>query len=159
HRGERLEVLVLHEQDELIVRKRLGHLSVRYYRIPYGDIWLRDTAPIFAVENGRSLVSCIFEFNGWGQKYVLDHDTEVSARIANVVDAPSAKFPWVLEGGALDVDGSGNCLTTRQCLLNRNRNPKRSPADIEQGLRQAFGITKVVWLNRGLVNDHTDGHV
>src|SRR6185503_18420295 len=69
------------------------------------------------------------------------------------------RFPWVLEGGSVEVDGAGTCLTTVQCLLNPNRNPGMSVEELEIGLRDGLGAERVLWLNEGLLNDHTDGHV
>ena len=100
-----------------------------------------------------------FAFNGWGGKYVLPHDDGVSSRIAEAAGLPAFRFPWVLEGGSVEVDGEGTCLTTRQCLLHPNRNPGMTQEAIEAGLRDALGVTTVLWLGDGLRNDHTDGHV
>jgi agmatine deiminase len=157
-RGERLSVLVPDEENELLASNALAGLGARLFRIPFGDIWLRDTAPVFLIgPRGRATVS--FAFNGWGGKYVLPHDTDVAETIAAVSALPGFRFRWVLEGGSVEVDGEGTCLTTRQCLLNPNRNPGMSPGAIEEGLRDALGVSKVIWLGDGLLNDHTDGHV
>ena len=157
-RGERLEVLVPDERQEREARGRMAGLPARFHRIPFGDIWLRDTAPVFvAGEEGTAAVT--FLFNGWGGKYVLPGDDLVSARVALAARMRAFSFPWILEGGSVDVDGAGTCLTTRQCLLNPNRNPGMSRKEIDDGLRDALGCEKVLWLGDGLRNDHTDGHV
>jgi agmatine deiminase len=158
--SEKLEILVLDEESEKTARDRLGDLPVRWHRIPFGDIWMRDIAPIFTVEAERSQLAALnFIWNGWGQKYLLEHDDRVAARITKSLDVHTFTFPWILEGGAVEVDGQGTCLTTRQCLLNQNRNPQMSQAEIEAGLCGALGVEKILWLDRGLLNDHTDGHI
>jgi agmatine deiminase len=76
-----------------------------------------------------------------------------------VAGLPCARSDWILEGGALDGDGSGTVLTTEQCLLNPNRNPGMDRAAVEAALRRDLGFARVVWLDEGLLNDHTDGHI
>lgn len=156
--GERLEILVPDESNEAMAADALKGLDVRFHRVPFGDIWLRDTGPVF-VKDGANVVPTRFGFNGWGGKYVLPNDDEVSGRIAELTGLGSRAFSWVMEGGSLEVDGAGTCLTTRQCLLNPNRNPGMSREEIEAGLAEALGIRKVLWLGDGLLNDHTDGHI
>jgi agmatine deiminase len=125
------------------------------HQIPFGDIWLRDTGPIFTGPE-----SCArFRFNGWGGKYDLAHDDTVGAHMAGLMAAAVDDFAVVLEGGAIDYDGQGLLVTTEQCLLNPNRNPGWSREAAEQVLSQALGIRRMVWLGDGLLNDHTDGHV
>lgn len=164
--SEKLEILVLDEASEKIARDRLGNLPVSLHRIPFGDIWMRDIAPIFTVGSVGSigsertqLAALNFIWNGWGEKYLLEHDDQVAERITKSLDVHTFSFPWILEGGAVEVDGQGTCLTTRQCLLNQNRNPHMSQAEIEAGLCGALGVEKILWLDRGLLNDHTDGHI
>jgi agmatine deiminase len=122
---------------------------------PFGDIWLRDTAPII-VGDGTAHQ---FVFNGWGGKYDLPGDDTIGRRLAESRGKTLAAFDWVLEGGAVDGDGTGVVVTTEQCLLNRNRNPDLDKAGIEARLKSDLGFSQVVWLGDGLVNDHTDGHV
>jgi agmatine deiminase len=158
--GETAEVLVPDDANERSARAALPRERVRLRRIPFGDVWLRDTAPVFLVGAGGEIATVRFAFNGWGGKYVLDHDAEVAGRIAACVTGTRAfAMPIVVEGGSVEVDGDGTLLTTQQCLLNPNRNPALSKADIEQALCGSFGVGCVLWLERGLVNDHTDGHV
>ena len=123
----------------------------------FGDIWLRDTGPI-VVASGGARRGCGFGFNGWGGKYDLVGDQDISERLAATAALPFTKGKWILEGGAIDHDGTGTVITTEQCLLNPNRN-KLTRDEIEQRLREDLGFTRVVWLGAGLLNDHTDGHV
>jgi agmatine deiminase len=125
---------------------------------PFGDIWLRDTGPLL-LRDGSRLAACSFRFNGWGGKYELEGDDTVGLRLANTIAMDADRLDWILEGGAIDVDGTGLGVTTEQCLLNPNRNPGMSREEIEERLRSDLGIERLLWLGEGLLNDHTDGHV
>lgn len=128
------------------------------HKVPYGDIWLRDTGPIFVVgEHTREAVD--FAFNGWGGKYCFAHDPGVAGEVAKLAGVPRRPCSLVAEGGALDSNGAGTFLSTRECLLNENRNPGMDASQVERALAVALGCRKVIWLERGLVGDHTDGHV
>ena len=121
----------------------------------FGDIWLRDTGPILLANDAAR----DFDFNGWGGKYDLPGDDSIGRRLAAQRGIDAAFCNWVLEGGAIDGDGTGTVITTEQCLLNRNRNAGMYRADIEARLAEDLGFDRVVWLGEGLLNDHTDGHV
>jgi agmatine deiminase len=153
---ERVRLLLCGDEAEQDAQARLGGISgIELVRGDFGDIWLRDTGPLFA-SDGRALG---FAFNGWGGKYQLDGDDTVATQIASAAGAPLVDHDFVLEGGALDHDGHGTVLTTRQCLLNPNRNPGWTQEMAEAALAGALGARKVLWLGDGLKNDHTDGHV
>lgn len=125
---------------------------------PFGDIWLRDTGAIIAGA-GASRRGQGFGFNGWGGKYELEGDESIGERLAGLASLPYSKADWILEGGAIEGDGTGTFLTTEQCLLNPNRNPGFGKEEVEERLKRDLGAARVVWLGDGLENDHTDGHV
>lgn len=122
---------------------------------PFGDIWLRDTGPIMLSRHEARL----FDFNGWGGKYDLPGDDTIGERLARSRRIEAHRCNWILEGGAIDGDGTGLVVTTEQCLLNHNRNPGLSRDAIVQLLHDDLGFSQVIWLGNGLLNDHTDGHV
>ena len=124
-----------------------------------GDIWLRDTGPICVTlpEGYRALVD--FRFNGWGGKYEMPGDEDIGARLGATTSLPCRHAPIVFEGGAVDTDGTGLFVTTEQCLLNPNRNPDLDRRQIETLLAGVLGLTDMLWLGDGLINDHIDGHV
>ena len=125
---------------------------------PFGDIWLRDTAAII-LGTGQNRRGVDFAFNGWGGKYDLPGDDTIGARLAAAAGIPCARSDWILEGGAIDGDGSGTVITTEQCLLNPNRNPGMTREEVDSALRRDLGFERILWLGEGLANDHTDGHV
>lgn len=125
----------------------------------YGDVWLRDTGPLVVMDQHRQRKAMRFGFNGWGGKYLIKGDQEIGEELARDAGLDVELADWILEGGALDGDGTGLVATTEQCLLNPNRNPHLSRDDLEMRLKRDLGYDRVLWLGDGLVNDHTDGHV
>lgn len=154
--GERVRVLASGGEAVASAVGRVGTAKVIEAR--FGDIWLRDTGPIFARDK-RKAVALGFQFNGWGGKYELDGDASLAERVAAEARVEFRANPFVLEGGAIEMDGEGALFTTRQCLLNPNRNPDWDEAKAEAALKEALGVEKVLWLDEGLANDHTDGHI
>jgi agmatine deiminase len=118
--GERVRLMTGHPDGEAAARDLLGGVDgIEIVPGRFGDIWLRDTGPIF-FGPGRAAA---FRFNGWGGKYALEHDDTVAAQIGAAAGAALEPHDFILEGGAVDHDGEGTVLTTGQCLLNPNRNP------------------------------------
>jgi len=157
--GERVRLLTGSAEGEADARRLLGDVpGVEIVPGAFGDIWLRDTGPIFA-RGPQGLQAQGFRFNGWGGKYELEHDDTVAEQIATASGTPLVRHDFILEGGAVDHDGEGTVLTTGQCVLNPNRNAGWTEAVAEAAFAEALGAQKVLWLGDGLLNDHTDGHV
>lgn len=155
---EPVELLVASAEAAATARAALDGASVRFHHQPFGDIWLRDTGALF-LASPAGPAAAGFRFNGWGGKYQLPGDEAVAAFVAGAAGVPLARHDWVLEGGAIEVDGTGLCVTTEACLLNANRNPHMDRAEVESHLRRDLGLDRVLWLGDGLAGDHTDGHV
>ncbi|MEZ5827396.1 MAG: agmatine deiminase family protein [Hyphomicrobiales bacterium] len=151
-----VRVLVNGSEAETTARAAFGDVA-EIVSATYGDIWLRDTGPIFA-RGPRGPIALRFKTNGWGGKFDLDGDHTVGDDIARLAGAPIQSFDFVLEGGAIDHDGEGTILTTRQTLLNANRNGW-AKEQAEAALKAAFDARKIIWIDEGLAGDHTDGHV
>lgn len=126
----------------------------------HDDAWMRDNGPTFVV-NERGIVAGVnWKFNAWGEKFgPWEEDNLVAPRLLSHLKLPCFDAPIVLEGGSIHVDGEGTLLTTEQCLLNKNRNPRLGRKEVEDVLKQYLGITKIIWLKQGLEGDDTDGHV
>ena len=154
--AEKVKLMVADEEALDAAAALLGHTpGIEIVPGVFGDVWLRDTGPIFTAPGEAAA----FRFNGWGGRYLLEGDDTVVDQIAQASGATVTRHDFVLEGGALDHDGQGTLLTTRQCLLNPNRNLGWREDDAERALAEALGARKVLWLDQGLMNDHTDGHV
>ena len=129
--------------------------NVEAVRLAYGDGWVRDSGPIWLwSDEGRRVAS--FEFNGWGGRYLMEGDADLAVRVAEHQGLPADHHLFVLEGGAVESDGEGTIITTRDCLLNPNRRP---PIDLDAQLRAALGAERILWFEGALENDHTDGHI
>jgi agmatine deiminase len=154
--SNRIKLLVASAEAETSARAALGGIA-ELVPSRYGDIWLRDTGPIFA-RTANGPIALRFKTNGWGGKFDLPADHTVGDEMARLAGAPVRRFDFVLEGGAIEQDGEGTILATRQTLLHANRNGW-TEAEAEAALHEALGARKIVWLDQGLLNDHTDGHV
>jgi agmatine deiminase len=153
--GEKVRLVAAHDGAAESARQLAPFAEVIVE--PFGDIWLRDTGPV-VLGSGKQRRAQGFGFNGWGGKYELDGDQDIGQRLAAEAGLPFSEADWILEGGAIDGDGSGTVITTEQCLLNPNRNTL-TREEMEGRLLDDLGFERVVWLGSGLLNDHTDGHV
>ncbi|MFI6317089.1 agmatine/peptidylarginine deiminase [Nonomuraea sp. NPDC050556] len=141
--------------------ERLCGPGITVVEAPIDDSWLRDSGPIFVVGADGSRAGVDFRFNSWGGKHApWDSDDRISALLLERLGVERIESPMILEGGSLTVDGEGTLITTEQCLLHPNRNPGLTREQIEQELKDRLGVTKVVWLPYGGLEDfETDGHV
>jgi agmatine deiminase len=164
---ERVELLVDDEETELRVRARMvwpQASNVRMHRVRTVDSWIRDYGPNFLLRidtsSGVELAYNDWGFNAWGGKYeTLMADDRVPKALAPVLGVRSFEPGLVLEGGSIDVNGAGVVMTTEQCLLNANRNPGSTKAEIERALCEYLGVSDVLWLGEGVAGDDTDGHI
>jgi agmatine deiminase len=133
--------------------------NIFFHHIKSNESWCRDHGPAFVVKKGRGAI-VDWAFNAWGGKYPpYDDDDAVPTRIAEKLKLPVFYPGIVMEGGAVDFNGAGTVLTTTDCLLNRNRNPKLSKIQIERYLKDYYGQKHVCWLTGGIEGDDTDGHI
>ena len=138
--------------------------QVRLVELTTNDAWMRDSGPTFLVAPKGRRRGVDWTFNAWGGLdgglyFPWDRDDEVAQKVLEVEAADRYRAPFVLEGGAIHVDGQGTCLTTEECLLNPNRNPHLSRAQVEENLRRYLGVSRIIWLGRGVYLDETDGHI
>jgi agmatine deiminase len=184
--NEIVNLLVDDEAAAAAVRNQCnfdGAENIRFHQIPTVDSWIRDYGPNFLVSDklqfvadpenlgpeevndklkfvGRGLAYNDWIFNAWGNKYEeLKKDDTIPARLESLLRVPRFEPGIVMEGGAIDVNGAGVVMTTEQCLLNPNRNPRLERSEIEQSLKDYLGVQKVLWLGDGIVGDDTDGHI
>lgn len=137
---------------------------IRVVELSSNDAWMRDVGPTFLTHPDGRLALVDWEFNAWGGLngglyFPWDKDRRIRLKIAEMLGAERFIAPLVVEGGAIHVDGEGTLITTEECLLNPNRNPKLSKAELERLLGDYLGVTRVIWLPRGCYLDETDGHV
>jgi agmatine deiminase len=135
--------------------------QVIFLQIATQDAWIRDYGPTFVINRERREIAMVkWIFNAWGEKYddLLD-DNRIPSEINEMLRLPVFEPGIVLEGGSIEVNGNGTVLTTEQCLLNKNRNPRLSQPEIQEYLREYLNVQQVLWLKEGIVGDDTDGHI
>jgi agmatine deiminase len=145
----------------LCVKAGADMTRVTFFNHPTNDTWCRDHGPIF-VRNGRTGEVAVTDWvhNAWGGKYPPYHlDNQIPPKIARKLGLRRFENDMVLEGGSIDVNGAGLLLTSEQCLLNPNRNPRMSRRQIERNLKDYLGASAVLWVGEGIVGDDTDGHI
>jgi agmatine deiminase len=154
-------VLMVVRPEERKFAKRILDSEIELVELPVNDGWSRDSGPMFVIDGKGQRRVAGFTFNGWGAKFPpYDDDALLKARLCKHLDTAMYPIDFVIEGGAVTVDGEGTLITTEQCLLNKNRNTKYSRAAVEKILNESLGTEKVIWLGKGLEPDPvTDGHI
>ncbi len=157
-------IIVCHddEHQQHIQSALPAESTVTYIHAALNDTWVRDTA-FLTVENNGETQLLNFRFNGWGNKYPHQEDNALNHKLLSHMPFAGLKhkdIDFILEGGSIESDGAGTLLTTRQCLLNPNRNSGFSQTDIENQLRLHLGAERVLWLDQdSLAGDDTDAHI
>lgn len=164
--SEIVNLLVRDKEAENQIRKLLDSIGlsdshVIFHTTDYVDVWIRDYGPTFVINPAtRQKAMVQWQFNAWGEKYDdLVKDGEIPEKMKDWLQVPVFETNIVLEGGSIDVNGRGTVLTTRSCLLNRNRNPTLTEWQIEEYLKEYLGVVKIIWLDDGIAGDDTDGHI
>jgi len=153
-------VMMLANKEDMAQAKNACGNQIEVIEARLDDSWMRDIGPTFLINHEQQLAGVDWIHNGWGGLYA-EHlqDDKIAQFVTDYTKAIHFRAPLVLEGGSIHVDGEGTLLTSRECLLNKNRNPQLTQADIEQYLKDYTGVKKIIWLNRGLFEDETDGHI
>lgn len=151
--------MLVNPGDEQTAQSLLGE-EITLISLPINDSWTRDTGPSFLLNQQGQLGGVDWIHNAWGGNYAdCALDNEIAAEVIRQTKAEYFHAPLVMEGGSFHVDGEGTVLTSRECLLNKNRNPHLSQAQIEHYLQDYLGCEKTIWVNKGLLGDETDGHI
>jgi agmatine deiminase len=164
------ERVCINVSDEGMKNFAIGHLEkagvdmrmVEFYYHPTNDAWCRDHGPAFLIKPGAAIPKIIVDwnYNAWGNKYPpFDLDDVIPTMIAKQYDIPVYDPGIIMEGGSVDFNGAGTLITSKQCLLNENRNPELNQEQIEAYLRDYYGVEQVLWVDEGIVGDDTDGHI
>ncbi|MEA5472051.1 agmatine deiminase family protein [Spirulina sp. 06S082] len=149
--------MLVRQEDYDIARAKCGS-KVELIIASFDDLWMRDTGPVFVVNEEGEKAAIDFNFNGWGNKQDHDRDAEVAQFVAQKSGVPLINTKLVFEGGGVEVDGRGTAIVTESCIINDNRNPGWTKADCEEELKALLGLRKIIWLPGIKGADITDGH-
>lgn len=164
HQNEIVHIVVPDERRQDHVYQQIVYYGFDEHQIdlhvlPTNDVWARDSGPIFLVNEGSELAATDWNFNGWGERYAFDKDRQVPAGIAEMLSIPAFTAPITLEGGGIEVNGTGTLLATRSSIVNLNRNPGVTHEKIEEALRQYLCIEHFIWLTGAVGVGDTDMHI
>ncbi|MGL5948951.1 MAG: agmatine deiminase [Aeromonas sp.] len=148
----------------MVEARRVMPAHVTLVEINSDDCWARDTGPTIVTNAAGDCRGVDWGFNAWGGHngglyFPWQQDEQVAASMLRVHGMSRYQAPLILEGGSIHVDGEGTCLTSKECLLNANRNPHLTQSEIEAHLRDYLGVSQFIWLDEGVYMDETDGHI
>ena len=149
--------MIVHPHD-IEIAKKLLHDSINILEFHNDDCWARDSGATFLLNDKKKLGGVDWEFNGWGKFTPHDSDNKIAKFMIDKSSATYFKSHMILEGGSIHVNGAGTLITTEQCLLNKNRNPKLTKGEIEDNIKKYLNIEKIIWLKNG-TDEGTDGHI
>ena len=162
-KGEKVNINIQDEKTQDLVTSQLQEIgtkmeNIHFHQFRTNDAWCRDHGPAFVLKsNQKAIVN--WDYNAWGGKYPCELDNQIPLQIAKYLELEVFHPHIIMEGGSIDVNGKGTLLTTTACLLNENRNPLLSQAEIEEKLCNYYNVDNVIWLGDGIEGDDTDGHV
>ncbi len=166
--GESVNLLVNDEAMQEKAAKRLAEKQIdlekiKFAQIPTNDSWIRDYGPTFLSREtetgGTETAAALWQFNAWGNKYDYPLDTKAGKEVVDNIKARTFEPGLVLEGGSIEVNGQGTLITTRQSLLDANRNPDMDQSSIEKILKEFLGVKHIIWCDGQMEGDDTDGHI
>jgi agmatine deiminase len=165
--GERVNINVADETMKIFAASHLEAAGVdmnqiSFHYFPTNDAWCRDHGPAFLINPNADVKKVLvkWDYNAWGNKYPPhDLDNQIPILIAEKLGIPCFKPGIVMEGGSVEFNGKGTLLTSKACLLNENRNPHLSQAQIERFLQDYYGVNYILWVGDGIIGDDTDGHI
>ncbi len=150
--------MLVRKEDYNLAKELMGSSQVKLIVSPLNDLWMRDTGPVFVTNKQGKKAAIDFNFNGWGEKQVFNHDSKVARFVSKYSKVDVINTQLVLEGGGIEVDGRGTAIITESCVLNSNRNLGLSKKKCEAELKTLLGIKKIIWLPGIKGKDITDGH-
>lgn len=153
-------VTMIVKSEKIDKARALCNSSVQLLELEHDDSWMRDNGPTFVINDKHEIAGVSWQFNAWGEKYTpYANDNLLANRLLEHLNIPAFNVDIILEGGAIHVDGQGTLITTKECVLNNNRNKNITCEKLEEYFYRYLNIKKVIWLNKGLYGDETDGHV
>lgn len=164
--SQKVKINIVGEEKVNLIHSWIDKLGIDKNQIelhPFAtnDSWCRDHGPAILVnKKNESRLVVDWEYNAWGGKYPpFDSDNAIPKKIATALGLSSVSPGIVMEGGSVEFNNNGTVLTSKSCLLNKNRNPHLSQGQIEQFLSDYYGVDQVLWVEDGVVGDDTDGHI
>lgn len=165
HTGETVHIIAYDEEEKHRITRLLQSRQIHMSRVDFviaksDDVWSRDTGPMFVLDkNGRRFIAD-FAFNGWGKKTPFQNDDDIPRAIAAAKGFPILPITdFVLEGGSVELDGSGTAMLCKSSVISEGRNPNMQVAEAEEYLARYLGATNFIWLEGVVGEDITDAHI